>query len=65
MRSHRDFVFTELLSYTGFLVCNRYKKIRYKVNFMQQTACLVVNSIKVYKTLLPSLIARRWVGPQT
>ena len=36
----------------------RYKKIGYNINVMRQTACLVVNPIKV-TALLTSLIARR------
>ena len=36
----------------------RYKKIGYNINVMRQTACLVVNPIKV-NSLLTSLIARR------
>ena len=39
----------------------RYKRIGYNINIMRQTACLMFNPI----TLLPSLIARRWVGLQT
>ena len=42
----------------------RYKRIGYNINIMRQFACLVFNPITV-KTLLPSLIARRWVGRQT
>ena len=42
----------------------RYKGIGYNINIMRQSACLVFNPITV-KTLLPSLIARRWVGRQT
>ena len=36
----------------------RYQKIGYNINVMRQTACLVVNLIKI-KALLTSLIARR------
>ena len=35
-----------------------------RLNLMQYTACLVFNPDTV-KTLLSSLSARRWVGPQT
>ena len=42
----------------------RYKRIGYNINVMRQSACLVFNPITV-NTLLPSLIARRWVGRQT
>ena len=38
----------------------RYKRIGYNMNVMRQTACLVVNH-----NFVNSLIARRWVGPQT
>ena len=42
----------------------RYKRIGYNINIMRQSACLVFNPITLI-TLLPSLIARRWVGHQT
>ena len=38
--------------------------VRYKRLVLRQTACLVVNPIKVNNFLIP-LIARRQVGPQT
>ena len=41
----------------------RYKRIGYNINIMRQSACLVFNPRLI--TLLPSLIARRWVGRQT
>ena len=44
------------------IIC--YKRIRYNINIMRQSACLVVNPITA-NNLLPSLIARRWVGRQT
>ena len=44
------------------IVC--YKRIGYNINIMRQSACLVFNPINV-NNLLPSLIARRWVGYQT
>ena len=44
------------------IVC--YKKIGYNIDVLQQTACLVVNPIKI-NNLLISLTARWWVGPQT
>ena len=37
-----------------------YNRIGYNINVMRQSACLEYNP-----TLLPSLIARRWVGRQT
>ena len=42
----------------------RYKRIGYNINILGQSACLVFNPIRLI-TLLPSLIARRWVGRQT
>ena len=43
-----------------------YKKIGFKINVLQQTACFVVNSISSrFAALLSSLIARWWVGLQT
>ena len=41
----------------------RHKRIRYNMYVMRQTAFFVVN--QRLTTLLPSLIASRWVGPQT
>ena len=41
----------------------RYKRTEYNMNVMRQTACLVVNQSQL--TLLPYLITRRRVGPQT
>ena len=40
-------------------IITRYRRIGYNLNFMRQSACLVFNPIT---TMLPSLIARRWVG---
>ena len=40
----------------------RYKHIIYNINIMRQSACLT-QSLLI--TLLPSLIARRWIGRQT
>ena len=42
----------------------RYKRIGYNINKMRQSACLVFNPITV-NNLVPSLIARQWVGRQT
>ena len=42
----------------------RYKRIGYNINIMRQSACLVLTQSRLI-TLLPSLIARRWVGRQT
>ena len=44
----------------------RYKRIGYNMNFMRQTAYLVVNPVTVNKNKThTSLIARRWVVTQT
>ena len=40
------------------------KNIVYNSNILRHTACLVVNQITL-TTLLSSLIAQWWVGPQT
>ena len=45
------------------IICH-YKKIGYNINVLQQTVCLVVNSIMVGNFAF-SLIARKWVGLQT
>ena len=42
----------------------RYRRIGYNLNVMRQSACLVFNQSRLI-TMLPSLIARRWVGRQT
>ena len=42
----------------------RYKRIGYNINIMWQSAFLVLTQSRLI-TLLPSLIARRWVGRQT
>ena len=42
----------------------RYKCIGYNINIMRQSACLCLTQSRLI-TLLPSLIARRWVGRQT
>ena len=42
----------------------RSKRIGYNINIMRQSACLVFNPITV-NTLLPSFIARQWVGRRT
>ena len=42
----------------------RYKRTGYNINVMRQTACLVLTQSRL-KTVLPSLIASRRVGPQT
>ena len=44
-------------------IITRYRRIGYNLNVMRQSACLVFNPITV--AMLPSLIARRWVGRQT
>ena len=41
-----------------------YKRIGYNINIMRHSACLVLTQSRLI-TLLPSLIARRWVGRQT
>ena len=45
-----------------FRIIVRYKRIGYNINMMPQSACLTQSRVI---TLLPSLIARRWVGRQT
>ena len=42
----------------------RYIKIGYNINVIRQTICMVDNHSQLI-TLLPSLVARRRVGPQT
>ena len=45
-------------------IITRYRRIGYNLNVMRQPACLVFNQSWLI-TMLPSLIARRWVGRQT
>ena len=45
-------------------IITHYRRIGYNLNVMRQSACLVFNPITV-DNMLPSLIARRWVGRQT
>ena len=45
-------------------IITRYRRIGYNLNVMQQSACLVLTQSWLI-TMLPSLIARRWVGRQT
>ena len=45
-------------------IITRYRRIGYNLNIMRQSACLVLTQSRLI-TLLPSLIARRWVGRQT
>ena len=42
----------------------RYIKVGYNINVIRQTACMVVNP-NMLLSLLPSLVARQRVGPQT
>ena len=42
----------------------RYKRIGYNINIMRQSACLYLTQSRIV-TMLPSLIARQWVGRQT
>ena len=51
-------------SYQFRKITVRYKRIGYNINIMRQSACLVLTQSRLI-TLLPSLIARRWVGRQT
>ena len=44
-------------------IVKRYIRVGYNLDIMRQSACLVVNPITV--AMVSSLIARRWVGPQT
>ena len=41
-----------------------YRRIGYNLNVMRQSACLVLTQSWLI-TMLPSLIARRWVGRET
>ena len=45
-------------------IIKRYIKVRYNLDVMRQSACLVLNQITVY-TMVSSIIARPWVRPQT
>ena len=45
-------------------IIKRYIKVGYNLDIMRQSACLVLNQITVY-SFGSSLIARRWVRPQT
>ena len=45
-------------------IITRYRRIGYNLNVMRQSACLVLTQSRLI-TMLPSLIARRWVGRQT
>ena len=42
------------------IVIISYKRIRYKINIMRQSACLLVNPI-----MINNFVARLWVGRQT
>ena len=41
----------------------RYKRIGYNLKVMRQSVCLLLTQSRLI-TMLPSLIARRWVGRQ-
>ena len=67
---HGDLVykFKKLIAINDFSfqfrkIKTRYRRIGYSLNVMRQSACLVFNPIMI--AMLPSLIARRWVGRQT
>ena len=45
-------------------IVKRYVRVGYSVDIMRQSACLVLNPITVIAKV-SSLIARRWVRPQT
>ena len=45
-------------------ILTRYKKVGYNLDIMRQSVCMIVNPITVY-SYISSLIARRWVRPQT
>ena len=45
-------------------IVKRYIRVGYNLDIMRQSACLVLNPIMVY-CYGSSLIARRWVRPQT
>ena len=46
-------------------IITRYRRIGYNLNVMRQSACSVFLPQSWLITMLPSLIARRWVGRQT
>ena len=46
-------------------IITRYRRIGYNLNVMRQSACLVSLTQSWLITMLPSSIARRWVGRQT
>ena len=45
-------------------IVKRYIRVGYNLDIMRQSACLVLNPITVI-AMVSSLIARRWVRPQT
>ena len=45
-------------------IVNRFTRAGYTLDIMRQTACLVLNQSWL-KTMLHSLVARRWFRPQT
>ena len=46
-------------------ITTRYRSIVYNLSVMRQSACLVFFYQIMADTMLPSFIARRWVGRQT
>ena len=47
------------------IIIIRHKSIANDLNVMRQSACLMIHPITVINSLLPSLIARWWIGRQT
>ena len=45
-------------------IVKRYVRVGYNLDIMRQSACLVLNPI-TFIAMVSSLIARRWVRPQT
>ena len=65
-----DYKFQRIVGKSNFSdqfkkIIKRYKKVGYNLDIMRQSACLVVNPFTVYIYMFSSLIARRWVRPQT
>ena len=55
---------SDIFSVQFIKIISHYKKIGYNINVLQQTASWWSTQSRL-ATLLCSLIARRWVGPQT
>ena len=55
---------SDIVFFLHFEIVSRYKTMDYNMNVMRQTARIIVKPQFWLITLLPSLIARRWVGKQ-